>query len=291
MTETNPEQNMNAATGNRLPRVHIWNGKIGGIGKTTGARIQCEAYHQLGKKFTLIDADDVNYNVARLYDKEIVAQWESRLKPASGKMSRKTFLDNLEQEGETNEGAAGLLSQQIIFSDDPKLRYLGKRFLEIIDTYQQDVIVSLPANDSFEFLLDSNRIDRLLSKDDRTFDMINWWCIPGCEDSQKMFAKFIEKYPHIKHVAVFNQGITSVIPNWEVFRLSKELSVMLKEKRFSRTAISELEAMPPIIDEIGNGVPYREIIAGTKVDKFSRGDLEDWLNHNIEALKETGYVD
>lgn len=288
----NPESvSKTEPTGTKLINVNLCNGKKGGVGKSTLARIMSELYHQLGREFTLVDADP-NYDVARIYDNQTVAIWESSLVPKAGKLSRKAFLDNLEKNevSESNE-AEGIFSQQIVFSDAPRLRYLGKRFLELIDTCGQDIIVSLPANDNMEYFLDSNRINKALGQDSRKFNIVNWWCLPGCQNSQKMFLEFVEKYPNIKHVAVFNHGISTAVPDWSTFRPSPELLKALKEKRFTYTAITGLEAIPTIVAELDKNVPYREIIKGTKVDQFSREDLKEWLDDNITGLKETGYFE
>jgi polynucleotide 5'-kinase involved in rRNA processing len=51
-----------------IPTLHLCNGFLGGVGKSTLARLFCERFIKLGRLFTLIDAD-TNYNVARAYDR------------------------------------------------------------------------------------------------------------------------------------------------------------------------------------------------------------------------------
>ena len=62
---------------NFTPTLHLCNGFLGGVGKSTLARLFCERSIELGRSFTLIDADP-NYNVARAYDKETVALWQHK---------------------------------------------------------------------------------------------------------------------------------------------------------------------------------------------------------------------
>ena len=201
---------------NFTPTLHLYNGFLGGVGKSTLARLFCERFVKLGRAFTLIDADR-NYNVARAYDRETVALWQHKdVKSAVGSIGSR-FSRSLADKEDFTRVESNLLSEQIIFSKDTKYSYLGDRLLDIIYSIKRDLIASLPANDGIELWLDSNNIHGLMASDSSPFKVVNWWCSFGSSTSQQMFVDFVTKYPNLHHVCVFNLGITSAVPNWDRF--------------------------------------------------------------------------
>lgn len=231
-----------------IPTIHICNGKLGGTGKSTAARLLCERYLKLGRSYTPIDSDS-NYNVARAYQKDVVALWESRSSQSSTQPDNDFFGGSASVKTNSPvENDRDLLAEQIVFSYDAKLSYLGDRFLELIDRHQRDVVVSLPANDGLEFWLDTNSIDTLMAAPAPPFKIVNWWISFGSATSQQMLVDFIHKYPHLSHVCVFNLGITSAVPNWQRFSPLPALKAIADKGAVKTAAILPWLSDPAILE-------------------------------------------
>jgi hypothetical protein len=292
-----------------IPTVHIFNGRLGGSGKSTAARLLCERYLKLGQSYTLIDADS-NYNVARAYQKETIAIWEKtpskiwgdgnndRIKANSGnflgKPNRLQPANIKPLSPKNNSNQSNLLAEQIIFSNDSKLAYLGDRFLEIIDRYQTDIIVSLPANDGLEYWLDTNGIDLLMAAEAPPFKIVNWWVSFGSVTSQQMLVDFITKYPHLQHVFIRNLGITSTVPNWDRFSPLPDLTAMYEQGQVKGASILPWLSDPAILEAVDAGTPLHEILANglerKPLNPIVKTKIEKWLEHNWRSFEQTGLL-
>jgi hypothetical protein len=292
-----------------IPTVHIFNGRLGGSGKSTAARLLCERYLKLGQSYTLIDADS-NYNVARAYQKETIAIWEKtpskiwgdgnndRIKANSenflGKPNRLQPANIKPLSQKNNSNQSNLLAEQIIFSNDSKLAYLGDRFLEIIDRYQTDIIVSLPANDGLEYWLDTNGIDLLMAAEAPPFKIVNWWVSFGSVTSQQMLVDFITKYPHLQHVFIRNLGITSTVPNWDRFSPLPDLTAMYEQGQVKGASILPWLSDPAILEAVDAGTPLHEILANglerKPLNPIVKTKIEKWLEHNWRSFEQTGLL-
>ncbi len=277
--------------------IQICNGRLGGVGKTTLARLLCERYLKIERPYTLIDSDEDNYNVARAYDKKAVAFWESQNNTIN---STSNFDDRFSSESliavnhDSELKNFDLMTEQIIFSHDDKLSYLGDRLLEIIDRYHQDIIVSLPANDGLEKWLDRNQIDSFIAEGSSHFKVTNWWCSFGGATSQQKFINFVHKYPHLDHVIVFNLGITSVVPNWHRFSPLPDLVDLVRQHKVKSASILPWVSDPGILEAVDRGTPLHEIIErgwlGKPLNPIIKGKIQKWLVDNWAAFQATGHL-
>lgn len=304
-SSTNTEENqaiepdLSSVMKEGLPTIHLFHGVLGGSGKSTGSRLMCERYRSRKQEFTLIDADP-NYNVARAYQKDVITLWERKSNRHSTADTSTTNqdIDNSMWEGSHSsssiESSLKLLEEQIIFSRDTKFSYLGDRFLEAISFYGHDFVVSLPAGDDIEFWLDSNNIDSLIETNSLPFKIINWWISFGSISSQEKLVNFIQKYPHLNHVCVFNQGITSVVPNWGRFSVLPALRKMAQEGRVKKASILPWQSDPAILEAVEAGQPLHEIIEngwqGKALNPIVKGKIEKWLETNWLSFEATGYL-
>lgn len=287
---------------NFTPTLHLCNGFLGGVGKSTLARLFCERFIKLGRSFTLIDADP-NYNVARAYDKETVALWQHKdVKSSVSSIAERRLLGigsrfgrSLADKEELKlQVDSNLMSEQIIFSKDAKFSYLGDRLLDIIYGLKQDIIVSLPANDGIEIWLDSNNINGLMASESSPFKVINWWCSFGSGTSQQMFVDFVTKYPNIQHVCVFNLGITSAVPNWDRFDPLPLLDNFSQDGKVKIANILPWLADPAILEAVDLGTPLHEIVKngyqqGKQLNPIVKLKIDKWLEDNWQSFRNTGY--
>jgi hypothetical protein len=279
---------------NFTPTLHLCNGFLGGVGKSTLARLFCERFIKLGRSFTLIDADP-NYNVARAYDKETVALWQHKDVKSAITSVGSRFGRSLAEKEDFTRVESNLLSEQIIFSKDTKYSYLGDRLLDIIYSIKRDIIASLPANDGIELWLDSNNINGIMSSESSPFKVVNWWCSFGSSTSQQMFIDFVTKYPNIQHVCVFNLGITSTVPNWDRFDPLPILDKLSQDGKVKIANILPWLADPAILEAVDLGTPLHEIVKngyqqGKQLNPIVKLKIDKWLEDNWQSFKNTGYL-
>jgi hypothetical protein len=275
-----------------IPTIHIFNGRLGGTGKSTGARLLCAWYQSIDRPYTLIDTDP-NCNVARAYGKETVSRWQSSPVEVVGS-SNDFFNLSTEKLPASLPDSEDLLSEQILFSADAKLSYLGDRFLEIVEQHQRDVVVSLPANDALELWLDAHGIDVLIDTEAPPFKIVNWWVSFGSAASQQALVDFIGKYPHLQHVCVFNLGITSAVPNWQRFAPLPALLDLAKQGLVKNAAIQPWLSDPGILEAVEAGTPFHEILAhgwkGRRLNPAIESKIEKWLKSNWKSFEDTGFL-
>jgi hypothetical protein len=278
-----------------ISTIHLCNGFLGGVGKSTLARLFCERFIKIGRSFTLIDAD-ANYNVARAYDRETVALWQHKdVKSSVGSIGSR-FGRSLADKADTDPKVeSNLLSEQIIFSKDAKFSYLGDQLLDIIYGLKQDIIVSLPANDGIDFWLDSNNINGLMESGTSPFRVVNWWCSFGSSTSQQMFVDFVTKYPNLHHVCVFNLGITSAVPNWDRFDPLPTLDKLSQDGKVKIANILHWLADPAILEAVDLGTPLHEIVKngdrqGKQLNPIVKLKIDKWLEDNWQSFMNTGYL-
>jgi hypothetical protein len=292
-TPKKEEQSEQINNDNFTPTLHLGNGFLGGVGKSTLARLFCERFIKLGRLFTLIDAD-VNCNVARAYDKENVVTWQgNKVKTAVSSIGSRFGRSLADKEDVRVESSP--LTEQIIFSKDAKLVYLGDRLLDIIYSVKRDLIVSLPANDGVELWLDSNNINGLMESGSSQFKVVNWWCSFGSSTSQQMFVDFVNKYPNLHHVCVFNLGITSAVPNWERFDPLPALDKLAQDGKVKIASILPWLADPAIIEAVDLGTPLHEIVKngyqqGKQLNPIVKLKIDKWLDDNWQSFRNTGYL-
>jgi hypothetical protein len=276
---------------NFTPTLHLCNGFLGGVGKSTLARLFCERFIKLDRSVTLIDAD-TNYNVARSYDKETVALWQQKqVKTATSTIGSRFGRSLADAEPKVD---SNLLSEQIIFSKDAKFSYLGDRLLDIIYSVKRDLIVSLPANDGIDTWLDSNNINGLMESESPPFKVVNWWCSFGSGTSQQMFVDFVTKYPNLHHVCVFNLGITSAVPNWERFDPLSALDKLSQAGKVKIANILPWLADPAILEAVDLGTPLHEIMQNgyrqKQLNSIVKLKIAKWLEDNWQSFRNTGYL-
>jgi hypothetical protein len=279
---------------NDTSTLHLCNGFLGGVGKSTLARLFCERFIKLGRTFTLIDADP-NYNVARAYDKETVALWQHKDVKSAVVSVGSRFGRSLAEKEDFTRVESNLLSEQIIFSKDTKYSYLGDRLLDIIYNIKRDLIASLPANDGIELWLDSNNINGLMASDSSPFKVVNWWCSFGSSTSQQMFIDFVTKYPNLQHVCVFNLGITSAVPNWDRFDPLPLLDKFSQDGKVKIANILPWLADPAILEAVDLGTPLHEIVKngyqqGKQLNPIVKLKIDKWLEDNWQSFRNTGYL-
>jgi hypothetical protein len=278
---------------NFTPTLHLCNGFLGGVGKSTLARLFCERMVELGRAFTLIDADP-NYNVARAYDRETVALWQHKdVKSGVGSIGSR-FGRSLAEKEDVFKVGSNLLNEQIIFSKDAKFGYLGDRLLDIIYGFKQDIVVSLPANDGIDLWLDSNNINGLMESGTSPFKVVNWWCSFGSGTSQQMFVDFVTKYPNLHHVCVFNLGITSAVPNWDRFDPLPTLDKLSQGGKVKIANILPWFADPAILEAVDLGTPLHEIVKNgyrqKQLNPIVKLKIDKWLEDNWQSFRSTGYL-
>jgi hypothetical protein len=278
---------------NFTPTLHLCNGFLGGVGKSTLARLFCERFIKLGRAFTLIDADP-NYNVARAYDKETVALWQQKDVKSSVSSIGSRFGRSLAEKEDVVKVESNLLSEQIIFSKDAKFSYLGDRLLDIIYSVKRDLIVSLPANDGIDLWLDSNNINGLMISELSPFKVVNWWCSFGSGTSQQMFVDFVTKYPNLHHVCMFNLGITSAVPNWDRFDPLSTLDKLSQDGKVKIANILPWLADPAILEAVDLGTPLHEIVKNgyrqKQLNPIVKLKIDKWLEDNWQSFRSTGYL-
>lgn len=283
--------------------VHVAMSKDGGSGKSTLSRIFCEWYNTMKREVIIIDADENTPNVARVYDKDNFAKWGKKVKKQFGirsselsdeKLLKSRFEASILTASEEKQKNEDLFDEQIIFDDSPNHLYLGDRFLEIIETYSdRDIIVSLPGGNKFDFWLDTNEIDKSISKNDLPFKIVIWWCSFGSTNSQKTFVEFANKYPHIDTVLVLNKGIRSVVPNWDRFKFDPVLKD-LKSKKARSAEIEQWLSNPDILEEVDRSTPFHEILEnglhGKPFSSLIRNKIQGWFEVNWDSLMATGHL-
>jgi hypothetical protein len=278
---------------NFTPTLHLCNGFLGGVGKSTLARLFCERFIKLGRAFTLIDADP-NYNVARAYDRETVALWQHKDVKSSVSSIGSRFGRSLAEKEDVVNVSSNLLSEQILFSKDAKFSYLGDRLLDIIYSIKWNLIVSLPANDGIDLWLDSNNINGLMESESPPFKVVNWWCSFGSGTSQQMFVDFVTKYPNLYHVCVFNLGITSAVPNWDRFDPLSTLDKLSQDGKVKIANILPWLADPAILEAVDLGTPLHEIVKNgyrqKQLNPIVKLKIDKWLEDNWQSFKNTGYL-
>jgi hypothetical protein len=279
---------------NFTPTLHLCNGFLGGVGKSTLSRLFCERFIKLGQAFTLIDADP-NYNVARAYDRETVAFWQHKAVKSAVISVGSRFGRSLAEKEDFTRVESNLLNEQIIFSNDAKFSYLGDRLLDIIYGLKQDIIVSLPANDGIDLWLESNNINALMASESSPFKVINWWCSFGSGTSQQMFVDFVIKYPNLHHVCVFNLGITSAVPNWDRFDPLPTLDKLSQDGKVKIANILPWLADPAILEAVDLGTPLHEIVKngyqqGKQLNPIVKLKIDKWLEDNWQSFRSTGYL-
>jgi hypothetical protein len=274
--------------------LHLCNGFLGGVGKSTLARLFCERFIKLGQAFTLIDADP-NYNVARAYDRETVALWQHKDVKSAVISVGSRFGRSLAEKEDFTRVESNLLSEQIIFSKDTKYSYLGDRLLDIIYSIKRDIIASLPANDGIDLWLESNNINALMASESSPFKVINWWCSFGSSTSQQMFVDFVTKYPNLHHACVFNLGITSAVPNWDRFDPLPTLDKLSQDGKVKIANIIPWLADPAILEAVDLGTPLHEIVKngyqqGKQLNPIVKLKIDKWLEDNWQSFRSTGYL-
>ena len=279
---------------NFTPTLHLCNGFLGGVGKSTLTRLFCERFIKLGRAFTLIDADP-NYNVARAYDRETVALWQHKAVKSAVVSVGSRFGRSLAEKEDFTRVESNLLNEQIIFSKDTKYSYLGDRLLDIIYSIKRDLIASLPANDGIELWLDSNNINGLMASDSSPFKVVSWWCSFGSNTSQQMFVDFFTKYPNLHHVCVFNLGITSAVPNWDRFDPLPALDKLSQDRKVKIANILPWLADPAILEAVDLGTPLHEIVKngyrqGKQLNPIVKLKIDKWLEDNWQSFRNTGYL-
>jgi hypothetical protein len=278
---------------NFTPTLHLCNGFLGGVGKSTLARLFCERFIKLGRTFTLIDADP-NYNVARAYDREAVALWQHKAVKSAVISVGSRFGRSLAEKEDFNRVESNFLIEQIIFSKDTKYSYLGDRLLDIIYNIKRDLIVSLPANDGIDLWLESNNINALMASESSPFKVINWWCSFGSITSQQMFVDFVTKYPNLHHVCVFNLGITSAVPNWDRFDPLPALDKLSQDRKVKIANILPWLADPAILEAVDLGTPLHEIVKNgyqqKQLNPIVKLKIDKWLEDNWQSFRSTGYL-
>jgi hypothetical protein len=279
---------------NFTPTLHLCNGFLGGVGKSTLARLFCERFIKLGRAFTLVDADP-NYNVARAYDKETVALWQHKDVKSTVISVGSRFGRSLAEKEDFTRVESNLLSEQIIFSKDTKYSYLGDRLLDIIYNIKRDLIASLPANDGIELWLDSNNINGLMASESPPFKVVNWWCSFGSGTSQQMFIDFVTKYPNLRHVCVFNLGITSAVPNWDRFDPLPILDKLSQDGKVNISNILPWLSDPAILEAVDLGTPLHETVKngyqqGKQLNPIVKLKIYKWLEDNWQSFRNTGYL-
>ncbi len=278
---------------NITPTLHLCNGFLGGVGKSTLARLFCERFIKLGRLFTLIDADP-NYNVAHAYDKETAALWQHKDVKSSVSSIGSRFGRSLAEKEDVVKVESNLLREQIIFSKDAKFSYLGDRLLDIIYSVKRDLIVSLPANDGIDLWLDSNNINGLMMSELSPFKVVNWWCSFGSGTSQQMFVDFVTKYPNLHHACVFNLGITSAVPNWDRFDPLSTLDKLSQDGKVKIANILPWLADPAILEAVDLGTPLHEIVKNgyrqKQLNPIVKLKIDKWLEDNWQSFKNTGYL-
>jgi hypothetical protein len=293
------EQNVSPT---KIPTVHITNGEIGGIGKSTFAKILAEFYRSHQQVFTIVDMDASTPNVAQAYARDIVAAWaETRTTPPVGlvindffgaKSSSTVKTPTKKKAVESVNSIAELLSEQIVLSAEPSKAYLGDRLLEIITTDPQiDTILSMPAqiDRGLRYWLDKNNIDRHIGSGDLPFQIVNWWVSNGSEESMKLLADFIDSYPHIKHVMVANRGIVTAVPNWRFFTPSARLTKHAQAGNLQGISIELLALDPNLMAQAQREqLTYAEIMDLPKVSSFVRLRIKDWLAESFAVIRATG---
>jgi hypothetical protein len=276
-----------------IPTLHLCNGFLGGAGKSILARLFCERFIEIGRSFTLIDADP-NYNVARAYDRETVALWQHKDVKSSVSSIGSRFGRSLAEKEDVIKVESNLLSEQIIFSKDAKFSYLGDRLLDIIYSVKRDLIVSLPANDGIDLWLDSNNINGLMESGSPPFKVVNWWCSFGSGTSQQMFVDFVTKYPNLHHVCAFNLGITSAVPNWDRFDPLPALDKLSQDGKVKIANILPWLADPAILEAVDLGTPLHEIVKngynGKQLNPIVKLKIDKWLEDNWQSFRNTGYL-
>jgi hypothetical protein len=294
MGSTQKEEHSDRLTDDsNIPTLHLCNGFLGGVGKSTLARLFCERFIRLGRAFTLIDADP-NYNVARAYDRETVALWQHKDVKSSVSSIGSRFGRSLAEKEDVIKVESNLLSEQIIFSKDAKFSYLGDRLLDIIYSIKRDLIVSLPANDGIDLWLDSNNINGLMESGSSPFKVVNWWCSFGSGTSQQMFVDFVTKYPNLHHVCVFNLGITSAVPNWDRFDPLPTLDKLSQDGKVKISNILPWLADPAILEAVDLGTPLHEIVKNgygqKQLNPIVKLKIDKWLEANWQSFRNTGYL-
>jgi hypothetical protein len=294
MVNTKKEEYSEQLTDNsNIPTLHLCNGFLGGVGKSTLARLFCERFIKLGRSFTLIDAD-ANYNVARAYDRETVALWQHKDVKSSVSSIGSRFGRSLAEKEDVVKIESNLLREQIIFSKDAKFSYLGDRLLDIIYSVKRDLIVSLPANDGIDLWLDSNNINGLMESESPPFKVVNWWCSFGSGTSQQMFVDFVTKYPNLHHVCVFNLGITSTVPNWDRFDPLPTLDKLSQDGKVKIANILPWLADPAILEAVDLGTPLHEIVKNgyqqKQLNPIVKLKIDKWLEDNWQSFRSTGYL-
>ncbi len=294
-----------AAEPPRKPSCHGFGGECGGVGKTVTSCAFIEVQHIRGQEINIVDLDRSTPNVGLRYAKEITSKWVGSSQAAEdnsaldmfasaaaelSKPQKKKDKDKLS----TREKIEALLGEQIVLSTDKTQAYLGDNLVEIIQSsHEIDTVLAFPSQslDGLKEWLKAHKINRKMKDGSCGFNYTNWWVSHGGIESMELLDEFIQEFPNLRHVIVFNRGINTAVQNWKHFKPSEALIKHFQEGRLKGIAIEYLSLSPEVIAlSQKEYLMYRDLDEAHGASDFVRDNVQDWIEKFHKAVESTGYL-
>lgn len=219
------------------------NGQVGGVGKSTLARLILEYFVFLKlNNYRFFDLDTTKSDVGIVYDPASYQQNQNQGDSSKGKKTK-----GLGQENDSPQEDS-IASRLIRFTDNR--RDLAKVDILFEEGMSKNVVANLPANimESLDAWISENGLLDLAQKLDMQF--INAFVVskqPNCVD---LFCETVNKYGNdrgMKHILVYNEKTDGVSFN-EFKAKNKDLTDLLKTYQDKNCAIVEMSM--PVLNEM-----------------------------------------
>jgi hypothetical protein len=268
-------------------------GEKGGVGKTWFTMILIEFLRQTLKRLpTIVDLDISTPNIAKIYLKEICAQWSTSVISTSGS---DIFTQETVESPNHISRIEELLQEQISLTNDRE-GLMGDKLMEIL-AISSETVVAMPSQSQKGLCewLDRGDIENQ-DDEDQDNSMVCWWVSDGSFESLQLFDQFICQYPPsklIQYCLVINKGSRDI--NWQRYKL-----VNIYPDIFQLITTGEIKAIE--IEKIGfelsvlrqvqeQGLSFSDILNGTpKTNKFFLSRFDGWLKLCYAQIRTTGYV-
>jgi hypothetical protein len=258
--------------------VLFFGGEIGGIGKSTVARVAVEQKIAAKQEFYLIDADASTPNVGLTYEK---AMYEGFLTQDPSSSNNPRSLDSGTKQKPR-------LKQRITFAGDVKSYLMADEILEL--AREKDTIVVLPSQVALYVnrWIEHNDIAGMLTDTDNSIDFYYFFVSNGTPESIGLFIDSVEKTQgKIPYVLVKNLGAVTNI-DWKWFDHDRQAAAIVEKYQLKTVDFPELVILPEVKTKIfSENISFAKALTADWMPYPSKRRIATWLKTATQALGAT----
>jgi hypothetical protein len=267
-------------------------GEKGGVGKTWFTMILIEFLRQSLKRLpTIVDLDVSTPNIAKIYLKEICAQWSSsdQVSPSGSNIFTQETVQSPSKDISRIEE---LLQDQISLTNDRE-GLMGDKLMELL-AISSETVVTMPSQSNAGLCewLERGGLD----DQDQDDSVVFWWVSDGSFESLQLLDRFICQYPPSKtrqYCLVVNKGSRDI--DWQRYKLVNiypDIFQLITTGEIKAIEIDRMGFEPGVLRQLQEqGLSFADVLDGTpKTNKFFLNRLNKWLEECYAQIRTTGYV-